>query len=161
MVDAVAILGPFREHRGRPRRPGRPRIRRRVRWFRAVLLGRLRSVVAGGSRPFAGARGVPLDLFVFPRKESCTWLATRLTLGGPQPLTVRVAATGQVRLVFDGVDVAPRPTPAAIVRPSIQALPERSFELDVFPLRHTTRALATPHSDPLRVIRQQAASIHE
>jgi Transglutaminase-like superfamily len=53
---------------------------------------------------FAGARGVPLELFVFPRKESCTWVATRLAVGRAQRLTLRVAAAGQVRLAFDGHD---------------------------------------------------------
>ncbi len=55
--------------------------------------------------PFATAGGVPLDLFVFPRKESCTWLATRLTFASRQSVFVRAASTGQLRLVFDGVEV--------------------------------------------------------
>jgi hypothetical protein len=56
-------------------------------------------------RVFAAATGVPLDMFVFPRKESCTWLATALEVAHAQPLVLHAASTGQVRLVFDGVDV--------------------------------------------------------
>ncbi len=55
--------------------------------------------------PYATASGVPLDLFVSPRKESCTWVATWLTVDKPQPLVLRVASTGQVRVVFDGANV--------------------------------------------------------
>jgi hypothetical protein len=57
-------------------------------------------------RAFATARGMPLDVFVFPRKESCTWVAAHLIVQKAQPLVLRVAATGQARLVFDGADVA-------------------------------------------------------
>jgi hypothetical protein len=56
-------------------------------------------------RAFAAATGVPLDVFVFPRKESCTWVATALEVAHPQTLVLHAASTGQVRLVFDGVDV--------------------------------------------------------
>jgi hypothetical protein len=57
-------------------------------------------------RAFASATGVPLDLFVFPRKESCTWLATAIDVARPQALVLHAASTGQLRVVFDGVDVA-------------------------------------------------------
>ncbi len=51
---------------------------------------------------YSGASGVPLDLFIHPRKESCTWVATKVTLAAAQTVVVRLAATGQARLVFDG-----------------------------------------------------------
>jgi len=54
---------------------------------------------------FAQARGVPLDLFVHPRKESCSFVATKIRLDAPQPVVVRLAASGQARLAFDGVDI--------------------------------------------------------
>ncbi len=57
-------------------------------------------------RGFAQASGTPLDLFVFPRKESCAWIATHLAFTGKQSVTVHAASTGQVRLLFDGADVA-------------------------------------------------------
>lgn len=53
----------------------------------------------------ADARGVPLDLYVHPRKESCTYLATKLTVDRERALTLRLAASGQARLSFDGVDL--------------------------------------------------------
>jgi transglutaminase-like putative cysteine protease len=56
-------------------------------------------------RAFAGARGVPLDLFVFPRRESCSWVAAHLVVDKAEPIVVRVASSGQVRLLFDGTDV--------------------------------------------------------
>jgi transglutaminase-like putative cysteine protease len=56
-------------------------------------------------RPFAAATGVPLDLFIHPRKESCTWLATALDVARPQALLLHAASTGQLRVVFDGVEV--------------------------------------------------------
>ncbi len=54
---------------------------------------------------FSQARGVPLDMFVHPRKESCSFVASKIKLDAARPLVVRVAAAGTVRLVFDGVDL--------------------------------------------------------
>jgi len=56
-------------------------------------------------RAFARAQGVPLDLFVFPRKESCSWVATHIVVEKARSIAVRVAATGQIRLLFDGTDI--------------------------------------------------------
>ncbi|HEY3817962.1 MAG TPA: transglutaminase family protein [Polyangiaceae bacterium] len=56
-------------------------------------------------RPFAAADGVPLDVFIHPRKESCTWVATALEVAQPKTLFLHAASTGQVRVVFDGVEV--------------------------------------------------------
>ncbi len=55
---------------------------------------------------YATARGAPLDLFIAPRAESCSFVATALTVSSRQPVVVRAAATGSLRLVFDGADVA-------------------------------------------------------
>jgi transglutaminase-like putative cysteine protease len=55
---------------------------------------------------FAGLRGVPLDVFVAPRKESCTYLATAVRADGPQKAVLRVASSGQVKLLLDGVEIA-------------------------------------------------------
>jgi len=54
---------------------------------------------------FAQARGIPLDLLIHPRKESCTWVASKITVDAKTSLVVRLAAAGTARLVFDGVDV--------------------------------------------------------
>ncbi len=108
VVDALAILGPFRDtgggldaHDG-PEAPGSTFADGRARYSWGSYDVAWRAVPPS----FAGADGVPLDVFVFPRKESCTWVATKLTVATPQKLVVRLAATGQARLVFDGTDVA-------------------------------------------------------
>lgn len=107
VIDSLAILGPFRDTGGGLDAHDGPE-------GAGASFSDLRASYSWGSyevtwravpRTFAPAEGVPLDLFVFPRKESCSWLATKLTVGSTQPLVVRLAATGQVRLVFDGVDV--------------------------------------------------------
>jgi transglutaminase-like putative cysteine protease len=54
---------------------------------------------------YATARGVPLDLFIHPKKESCTWVATRATTTDSAPLTLYLASSGSARLVVDGVTV--------------------------------------------------------
>jgi hypothetical protein len=54
---------------------------------------------------FASANGVPLDLFVFPRTESCTWLATSLKVATRQKVVISLATTGQARLVLDQTDI--------------------------------------------------------
>lgn len=56
----------------------------------------------------ATARGLPLDLYVAPRSESCTYLASRVTVpaGHAGPVVLHVASTGAVRLVWDGFTVA-------------------------------------------------------
>ena len=56
-------------------------------------------------RAFAGAAGVPLDLFIQPRRESCSWVATEVTLASAAPIVVRLASTGQARLMFDGAEL--------------------------------------------------------
>jgi len=55
----------------------------------------------------SSARGVPLDLYVHPREESCTYLASIVTLAPttPGPVRMLVAATGSVRVLWDGADV--------------------------------------------------------
>ena len=98
-------------HGRRARRARRPRsapAARSATATRATPGARTRLRGAPCRPAFAGADGVPLDVFVFPRKESCTWVATKLTVASPQKLVVRLAATGQARLVFDGVDVGAR-----------------------------------------------------
>ncbi len=48
---------------------------------------------------------LPLDLFVHPRKESCSIVATTVTIDSPKPIVVRLAASGQARLLFDTTTV--------------------------------------------------------
>lgn len=55
-------------------------------------------------RESISARGVPLDLMIFPRKESCSYLATQVTVKERTPVVFWVASSGSVRLIWDGVD---------------------------------------------------------
>ncbi|HSY24766.1 MAG TPA: transglutaminase domain-containing protein [Polyangiaceae bacterium] len=109
VVTALSILGPFRDtgggldtHDGPEANGGRSfgDMRARYSWGTYEVAWR------AAPRVFASAQGVPLGLFVFPRKESCTWVATKLTTDHAQKLVVRLAAAGQARFVFDGVDLA-------------------------------------------------------
>lgn len=107
VVEALSVLGPFRDtgggieaHDGPEQKGAAFAPSGRYSWGSVEVAWRQ------VPRAFAQASGVPLDVFVAPRKESCTWLATHLSFSGKQAVTVRAAATGQVRLVFDGVDVA-------------------------------------------------------
>jgi hypothetical protein len=54
---------------------------------------------------FAGAQGVPLEVFVHPRKDGCSIVASEITLPAAGPIVVRIAATGSVRLMFDGAEL--------------------------------------------------------
>ncbi len=107
VVSSLAILGPFRDtgggldaHDG-PEADGHSLGDGRARYSWGAYEVAWRAVPPA----FATAEGVPLDLFVFPRKESCTWVETKLSVASEQKLFVRLAATGQARLVFDGADV--------------------------------------------------------
>ncbi len=108
VIDALSLLGPFRDTGGGLEAKDGPEAS-------ATAFGDAHARYSWGSyevawrvvpRSFATMQGVPLDLFVSPRKESCTWLASRLTVASDQKLVLRLAATGQARLVFDGVDIA-------------------------------------------------------
>jgi hypothetical protein len=48
------------------------------------------------------ARGVPLEALVYPRKESCSYLATVVTLPSDTQIVVHAAASGALRVMFDG-----------------------------------------------------------
>ena len=107
MIDALALLGPFRDTGGGLDAHDGPEAS-------GATFGDLHARYSWGSYEvawralppdYAQAAGLPLDVFIFPRKESCTWVATKLTVPSPQKLVIRLAATGHARLVFDGVDL--------------------------------------------------------
>lgn len=109
VVSALAVLGPFRDNGGGLERREGPESEGssyadvgadhswgayQVRWRRALV---------ETARP----SGLPLDLYVSPRAESCTYVASRVSFPkGPERVVARVAASGAVRLVFDGATVA-------------------------------------------------------
>jgi hypothetical protein len=107
VVTALSILGPFRDtgggldaHDG-PEAGGSP-FTPSARYSWGTVEVAWREVPHG----FAQASGAPLDLFVFPRKESCAWVASHLRFASKQSVNVFAASTGQVRLIFDGADIA-------------------------------------------------------
>lgn len=51
------------------------------------------------------ARGTPLEVLVYPRKESCSYVATVVDVPADGALVVRVAAAGAVRAIFDGATI--------------------------------------------------------
>jgi hypothetical protein len=107
VVTDVAILGPFRDTGGGltakdgPEAAGASFADTHARYSWGTVDVGWREV----PRAFAGAGGVPLDLFVHPRPESCTWVATKLTLSNAQPVIVSLAASGQARLIFDDLEI--------------------------------------------------------
>ncbi len=107
VVDSLSILGPFRDTGGGldardgPEADGHTLGDGGARYSWGAYEVAWRAVPPA----FATAEGVPLDLFVFPRKESCTWVETKLSVTSEQKLFVRLAATGQARLVFDGAEI--------------------------------------------------------
>ena len=109
LVKSWAILGPFQDNgaglmrREGPEAPGESWSNTRSRFAWGVYDVAWRRTLPASST----ARGVPLDLYIHPRAESCTYLASRVTVpAAHRPFLVHVAAAGSVRLIWDGADVA-------------------------------------------------------
>lgn len=109
VLTDLAILGPFRDTGGGLDAHDGPEAKKTAAGFADPKASYSWGTVEVSWRPvpptFAQAKGVPLDLFIHPRKESCTWLASKITLDKNRSIIVRLAASGTARLVFDGVDV--------------------------------------------------------
>ena len=108
LVKSWAILGPFQDNgaglmrREGPEAPGESWTNTKARFAWGVYDVAWRRTLPASST----ARGVPLDLYIHPRAESCTYLATRVAVpAAHQPFFVHVAAAGAVRLIWDGADV--------------------------------------------------------
>ena len=107
LVTAFAILGPFEDNGGGLRHKDGPD-RATHRWVSAdyswgVYAVRTRRSVTST----VTARGLPLDLYVSPRRESCTYLASAVTLPIDDPV-LHVAASGAFRLSLNGAHVVTR-----------------------------------------------------
>jgi len=109
LVKSWAILGPFQDNGTGLRRaegpeaPGESWSNTHARFAWGVYDVAWRRTLPASST----ARGVPLDLYIHPRAESCTYLASRVTVpAARRPFLVHVAAAGAVRLIWDGADVA-------------------------------------------------------
>ncbi len=107
VVTDFAILGPFRDTGGGlgtkdgPEGSGASFADMRARYSWGTFDVAWRDV----PRAFSAASGVPLDLFLHPRAESCAWVATKLTLANAQSVAVSLASSGQARLMFDDVEL--------------------------------------------------------
>ncbi len=107
LVKSLAILGPFQDTGGGlmrlegPEAPGERWNDTRARYAWGVYDVAWRRVLPAS----VTARGVPLDLYISPRSESCTILASRVTLPATRPVVLHVAAAGAVRVIWDGADV--------------------------------------------------------
>ena len=109
LVKSWAILGPFQDNgaglmrREGPEAPGESWSNTHSRFAWGVYDVAWRRTLPASST----ARGVPLDLYIHPRAESCTYLASRVTVpAAHRPFLVHVAAAGSARLIWDGADVA-------------------------------------------------------
>jgi hypothetical protein len=103
VITDLALLGPFRDTGGGlaskegPEAPGGSFADMRAHYAWGTIDVAWRAV----PRSYATASGVPLDVFVHPRKESCSIVATKVTLPAAMPIVVRLASTGQARLMLD------------------------------------------------------------
>ncbi len=108
LVRAFAVLGPFQDAGGGLTRREGPELAPRgfgdasARFDWGVYEVAFRRVLPD----VVGARGLPLSVYIQPRSETCTYLASRVALKAAQAVDVHVASTGAVRLSWDGVDAA-------------------------------------------------------
>jgi hypothetical protein len=109
IVTDVSVLGPFRDTGGGLEAHDGPE------QSNAAAFGDPKTFYSWGTvevawravpPTFSQARGVPLDMFVHPRKESCSFVASKIKLAAAGPIVVRLASGGQARLMFDGADIA-------------------------------------------------------
>lgn len=107
ILTELSVLGPFRDTGGGlrsalgPEEKGRSFADLDADYSWGSYAVKWRAVPA----KFATASGVPLDMFVHPRRESCSFVASRITVDKARPLVVHLAATGQAALYFDGAEV--------------------------------------------------------
>ena len=103
VVTALSLLGPFHDTGGGLARREGPEAKDAK--FSDDSANYSWGTIQVGWRVAASdSRGVPLNLWIEPRKESCSIVATTVKLDQETSFVVRLAATGQARLSIDGVD---------------------------------------------------------
>ncbi len=109
LVTGLALLGPFRDTGGGLGAKEGPESAAGIAAFADTKASYAWGTVEVAWRElppaYVTARGVPLDLFIHPRRESCSIVATRVTVDKPQTIVVHLAATGTARLMFDSVEL--------------------------------------------------------
>lgn len=105
LVRTFAILGPFEDTGGGLARTEGPD-HSTHRWSNADYSWGVYAVRTQRSiTTSVTARGLPLDLYVHPRRESCTYLGTAVTVPTAMPIVVHVAAAGSLRVSWDHAGV--------------------------------------------------------
>jgi Transglutaminase-like superfamily len=112
LVRSFAILGPFPDkgsgllEKEGPEAPGQSFVDPNSKYSWGVYDVSWRRTLPTSASP----RGVPLDLYIHPRTETCTYLASKVSFSAiaktTTPLLMHVASTGKVRVLWDGADVA-------------------------------------------------------
>jgi len=106
LVRAWSVLGPFQDTGGGLTRKEGPETP-------DATWGDPRASYAWGAyevrwrevpRESVTARGFSLELMIHPRKESCSYLASKVSIKDRSPFVLAVASAGSVRLLWDGVD---------------------------------------------------------
>jgi len=110
ILTDVSVLGPFRDTGGGLDAHDGPEQGKSAAAFgdakTSYSWGTVEVAWRAAPQTFSQARGLPLDMFVHPRKESCSFVASKIKLDAARPIVLRLASGGTARLVFDGVDVA-------------------------------------------------------
>ncbi len=111
LIRSFAVLGPFPDKgsgifdKEGPEAPGQSFVDTNATYSWGVYEVSWRRTLPTSASP----RGLPLDLYVHPRTETCTYLASKVTFPAATkattPLLMHVAATGKVRVMWDGADV--------------------------------------------------------
>ena len=109
ILTDVSVLGPFRDTGGGLEAHDGPEAAKSAAAFgdasKFYSWGSVEVAWRAVPQAFAQGHGVPLDLFVHPRKESCSFVASKIKLDAAKPIVIRLAAAGTARLMFDGTDL--------------------------------------------------------
>jgi hypothetical protein len=105
-VKAVTVIGPFQDtggglaRREGPEAPGESFANAKADYSWGDFEVKPRRVVPD----WVTGAGVPLDMHISPKNESCTYVASRVNFPkAPSSIVLRVASTGAARVVWDGV----------------------------------------------------------
>lgn len=138
LVTGLAILGPFRDtgggldRREGPEAPGESFTDMGARYSWGVYEVAWRKAIPAS----VTARGVPLDLYIHPRSESCTYVASKVSFpAGTKKARLYGAASGTLRLIWDGKTV----TKSDDVHTKL-VLDRLAAEIDVTPGPHLVAA---------------------
>ncbi|MFO0592742.1 MAG: transglutaminase-like domain-containing protein [Polyangiaceae bacterium] len=139
LVTGLAVLGPFQDTGGGgldkkegPEAPGESFSDMGARYSWGVYEVAWRRAIPQS----VTARGLPLDLYIYPRTESCTIAASKVSFpAGTKKVVLFGAASGTVRLIWDGKTI----TKSEDVHTKL-VLDRLAAEIDVTPGPHLVAA---------------------